>query len=469
MKSIPVSRFCAPVFYFCKSKLKQRPAIRRLANNPFLPFVFIQNVIMFKLPLTGLMVLFFSVQAVAQPSDSKSLKKQQQALQQEMKDLQRKLDATRKTKKASISQLELVKKKIRLREEAISNMNQQVAGLQQSVNSSRNEIENLKEELDTLRVQYTRSVVYAYQNRNNYDFLNFIFSATSFNDALKRVEYLRSYRKFRQQQADNIRQTQDQVRQKLVVVQQKLSEKDAMLADLKSQRSVLQEEREEKNQVLSKLKAKEKQLSAELAAKAKTDKKLKAGIAAAIRREEEKARLAREAERKAEAASSTPAGKKETATKSVAVKKETPYALTPEGKIVSENFENNKGKLPWPVEKGRIKLPFGWYSVPDLKITHNNPGITLETENMASVKAVFSGEVSYVFDIDGNTAVIISHGQYYTSYSNLVSTTVYKGQKVKTGDVLGKAAANSDGQGEIEFVINKGNMNLDPQAWIRKQ
>ena len=265
-------------------------------------------------------------------------------------------------------------------------------------------------------MQYEKSVVYAYRNRSNYDFLNFIFSASSFNDALKRVEYLKSYRSYREQQTNVIKGTQDLLQKKIGSLEFSRKQKDEVLLRQQEEKEQLAEEKKEQDLVINKLKSRESELSKELSAKQKADNKLKASIKAAIDREiklarakalEEEKRL--KAENAAAAAKANAAGAKPDATAveapktdAAAAKKSTSiFNATPEGELISDNFEKNKGKLPWPIDKGNIKVNFGRYSIPNTKITGDNPGLTLETEQGATVKCVFDGEVTSVFDIEG--------------------------------------------------------------------
>jgi septal ring factor EnvC (AmiA/AmiB activator) len=142
---------------------------------------------------------------------------------------------------------------------------------------------------------------------------------------------------------------------------------------------------------------------------------------------------------------------------------------TPEGAIISADFEKNKGRLPWPVEKGNIKIHFGSYKIEGTSIIGNNPGLTLETDAGASVRAIFDGEVTAIFDVEGSTNVLIKHGKYFTTYGNLSGASVSKGQKINAGQVIGKAASNADGNGEIEFVLMQENRNLNPEPWIKRR
>ncbi len=405
---------------------------------------------------------------VAQTSED--LRKQQAEIQREINELKKSLLSTRKNKKASLGELAAVKRKIQLREQAINNISSQIDVIQGTINQSRNDIIKLKRELDTLKVQYEKSVVYAYKNRSNYDFLNFVFSAASFNDAIKRVEYLKTYRNFRQQQAENIRTTQNILEQKISNLELTRKQKDEILQKQEKEKLVLLDERKEKDEVVSKLKAREKEIGKELSAKAKADRKLREGIVAAIRRETEKATKIAEANRKKEAAAA--AAKPNANGTNVVVKPsrpKSPLEDAPEGAIISADFEKNKGRLPWPIEKGNIKIHFGTYSIEGTTVRGNNPGLTLETEPGASVRAVFEGEVITVFDVDGSSAVVIKHGKYFTSYSNLASVNVSKGQKVTAGQLLGRPAANDDGNGEVEFLLMQESRNINPEPWIRKK
>ena len=409
--------------------------------------------------------------------NSEELKRKQSEIQQEIDDLKKSLADTRKNKKANLGQLALIQKKLRLREAAINNINQQINNIQGSINQSRNEVVRLKKELDTLKIQYEKSIVYAYKNRSNYDFLNFIFSAANFNDALKRIEYLKTYRAYREQHASTIKNTQVLLQKKISGLELTRKEKDEVLLKQQKEKLVLSEEKKEKDEFVSKLKAREKELNKELTAKAKLDRKIRDGIAAAIRRETEKARLAELAKRKEDAATAAKTSGA-TATKKTDVAVTRPdastrtksvFEATPEGEIISDNFEKNRGKLPWPIDKGEIKIHFGTYQIPNTKLKGNNPGLTLETEVGGTVKAVFDGEVSSIFDIEGSSVVLIRHGKYFTTYSNLSSVNVSRGSKVKAGQSIGRAAANGDGNGEIEFLLMQENKNLNPESWLRRR
>lgn len=235
---------------------------------------------------------------------------------------------------------------------------------------------------------------------------------------------------------------------------------------------MLVEEKKEKDVVVSKLKSREKELSKELTAKRKFDTKLRAAIKVVIDRE---IRLARERElaeaKKREAAnpkdseSDNASSTTTTAKNTEKATKKSVFEATPEGMIVSDNFEKNKGRLPWPVESGAIKTPFGSYGIEGTKIVGNNPGITIETSGGASIRSVFDGNVSSVFDIEGVSVIMVRHGKYLTTYSGLASVNVSKGDKVKAGQVIGR----SDQNGEIDFLLLQESRNLNPELWLRRR
>lgn len=428
-----------------------------------------------------LMVMAMAAQAVHAQS-SAELKKKQADIQREIDDLRQQLEQTKKYKKKSLSELNLVQKRLRLREAQIRNVNDQINLIQGNINQSWRDILKLRSELDTLKMQYEKSVVYAYKNRSNYDFLNFIFSAGNFNDALKRMAYLKSYRAYREQQAVNIRNTQNQLQLKIAGLNQNKQEKSQVLSEQNKQFKQLEVEKKEKDAVVREIKGQEKELLADLNAKRKQDAKLRKAISAAIRREveAENRRLAAERERRAKeeanAKNDAAAGKTESVAKSNTktdkpakdVKPLAPLPSAEEIKLASDNFEKNRGSLPWPMNAGRITMPFGPHKYEGMEVVYDNQGITIEADAGSSVKAVFDGEVTSVLSIGGTQAVILKHGRYYTTYSNLASVNVSKGQQVKIGQVLGRLEEKDSGRGELEFLItNDKNVNLNPESWLK--
>ncbi|WP_066404611.1 murein hydrolase activator EnvC family protein [Flavisolibacter tropicus] len=455
--------------------------------------------------------LFFGIAAFAQQDKSK-LQNERDAIRKELSDIQTIYNQVKGQRKESIGQLNLIQKKVNLQNQYVNNINQEIHLINDDIYLSAKEIIRLQVELDTLKSQYAKSVIYAYKNRSTYDYLNFIFSASTFNDALKRVSYLRSYRAYRQKQVENIKEMQALITDRKQQLLGKKTQKNAALQNQTKQLAELETQKKEKDAVVAKLKSKESELSKEIAAKKKRDQQLRNQIAAVIKREleaarkkaaeeavarrkreEEDRRKAKEAEAaiaKANAAkNNAPASNNNVTTGSASKGAETVTApattttakasepkenreyrdLTAVDAKLSSSFAGNKGSLPWPV-KGFISIPFGTSKVEGTSLTQDNPGITISTESAgATVSAVFDGEVSAVSNLGDGMAVFIRHGKYFTIYSNLSSVSVSKGAVVKTGQAIGRTAAADDGTGgQLDFMLMIENSNVNPASWLRR-
>ncbi len=418
--------------------------------------------------------------AFTQQPGKAELERERAAIQKEIDDVRRSLDETKRNKKASLAQLNAVQKKLQLRQREINVINQQMEMIEGDINQGWRDITKLKKELDTLKLQYGKSVVYSYKNRSNYDFLNFIFSASSFNDALKRVSYLKSYRAYREEQANNIVRTQDQIQGKITSLNQSRVQKSLVLKEEDKAKEKLEDEKREKDEVVSKLKNREKELLKDFADKKRQDMKISNAITVAINRA--KAAAIAEAKKNAEIAaknnaaaakSNTPNNTPAKTTTIAAatprkIERESTFDADPAAKKLSDNFEKNRGSLPWPIESGRISMRFGPSTIPGTKLFTDNKFLTFETEAGKAVKVIFDGEVSLITYIGDVQAVIVRHGKYFTTYSNLSSVSVTKGQQIKTGQVIGRVAEKEDNLGELELGIsNDVNRSFDPEKWLR--
>jgi len=445
----------------------------------------------------------------AQTGNKDALQKEREKLKNDIAETERILNETKKTTRVNVGQLSLINKKLDLQGNVMSNINGEIRSLTDEIYLSQLEINKMKRVLDTLKLEYSNSMVYAYKNRSNYDFLNFIFSADNFNDAIKRITYLKSYRNYREMQADNILKTQDILENKVKALSNNKIRKNDVLEEKSKELAVLEKQKDEKAKIVNKLKGKQKELTSQVNAKRKQDNQLKNTIAAMIKREIEiaraeaarieKARLAEvarlaEIKRKKDAADAAARAKATPAERNAVAKAETPAApapkpsapepiaaITPEKStgsvLVSSNadialnasFEKNKGALPWPVS-GYVIYNFGNNPLPGGKVVYHNPGVTIGAQVGATVKAVFDGEVTLVSYIEDKQAVFIKHGKYFTVYSNLVSVNVQKGSKVSTGQAIGKAGVDEegDGGGRVDFILMQENDYVNPQAWLRK-
>ena len=428
--------------------------------------------------LTSVIFCFSMAITIGQSKDELERKRRQ--IQSEIDQLQQQQQLISKDKKASIGQLNLIQSKLRKRYAVIENINDEVRLIDNSIFANNREIYRLQKQLDTLRLQYARTIEYAYKNRSSYDMLNFIFTSSSFNDAVKRVAYLKSYRQYREEQVASIQRTKDELSIRIRQLSENKAQKSKTLEEQNQQKKMLEEEKREKAGFVNKLKAREKELSKELAAKRKLDRDLQAAIAAVVRREIQKAaderKRAEAAKRLEEAnnASTKPVGAAPSTTTpssrpAAPARREAVLESTPEVTRVSVGFENNRRNLPWPVDAAMVTSGFGRRPIEGTTLFEENIGITIATQKGGSVKSVFEGVVKSVFDVAGSMAVTIQHGKYFTTYYNLSSATVSKGSQVSMGQVIGKAGVNDDGDGEIMFVVNNESTFVDPQGWLKSK
>jgi len=422
-------------------------------------------------------------------NEKAELERERKEIQNELREIQGMYNQVKGQTKQSLGQVNMLNRKIILQERLINSINKELRFIDDDIYLSNLEIYRLEKQLDTLKSQYARTIVYAYKNRSSFDYVNFIFSANSFNDALRRVSYLKSYRAFREQQVSTIQETQQLIRKKQQQQLGRKTQKSQTLTSQNKERTELTVQKKEKDAVVSKLKSQEKELQKQIANKKKRDQNIKNAITAIIRREieagkKEEARLA--AIRKAEedrnrvanpAANNKPnnnanAGNASNKPTTAPVTKPTASYLELNEKDIAlgADFAVNKGKLPWPVDRAIVSVPFGPYTIEETNLRGNNPGLTLITPSAGvPVKAVFEGTVSAIHNYGDGLAIIIKHGKYYTTYSNLSGASVSKGMTVKTGQVIGKAGENEDGSGgQVDFMLMIESKETNPAAWLRR-
>ena len=427
------------------------------------------------LRLTAIFLFMLPFMALSvQGQTREELERKRKEIQQEIEELQRTQNAISKDKKASLGQLNLVQSKLKKRNAVIENINSQVKLIDNNIFSNNREIYRLQKQIDTLKEHYGRTIEYAYKNSSNYDMLNFIFTSTSFNDAVKRISYLKSYRNYRDEQVATINKTKVTLQNKIATLSENKKEKSQVLVEQSKQMKILEVEKKEKSGVVSQLKSREKELAKELAAKKRVGRDLQNAIASIIRREIEAAqkKAAAEAKKLAEANAAKPkSSTPETAPAKApaGARKANVLESTPEVTRVSVGFENNRRNLPWPVDKASVRSGFGKQQIEGTTLFEDNAGIYIGTEVGIAVKAVFEGIVASVYDVAGSQSVTLKHGKYFTTYYNLSGVTVSKNQQVKMGQVIGRAGENDDGDGEILFMVNIEKIFIDPQLWLKSK
>ena len=399
-----------------------------------------------------------SFNSFSQISEKEALQDKKAKIQKEIKLTNTLLQKAKKEKNQSVTTLNTLNKQIQSRQEIIQALDLevkmasvQIANLKQQIQETQQSIVTQQELLDTLKSEYALMIRHAYFNRNAYDRLAFVFSSQSYNQAFKRLRYLQEYSQFRQKQVEEIKLAEQKLsdellalkRQKVLLTVAK-NEKIQSLESSQIEVGILDSEQSSQKTLLSKLRKKEKQLKKELQSKQRLAKELDKQIRKII---EEEIRLA----------------------KTKASKESDVLALTPEEQELADNFTSNKGKLPWPVERGVIIERFGLQAHPVLRgIETFNNGVKITTEEGALIRAVFEGNVSRIIDIPGaGKAVILSHGDYFSVYSNLLEVFVKRGQSVllkeKIGTVLTKTNTN---ESVTELQIWKGSEKMDPSSWL---
>jgi septal ring factor EnvC (AmiA/AmiB activator) len=427
--------------------------------------------------------VLLSLSCFAQNQEKAELEKKKRQTLQEIEQLNRQFEEIKKNRKESLGQLALIQNKIRLRNQVIENINRQVRVINKDIDYSYREMLRLRKDLDTLKMNYAQNVVYSYKNRSNYDFLNFLFSASNFNDAIRRVAYMRAYRSFRTHQAEAIAKTETLYRDKINQLRENRKEKTIVLEDETKEKTELEKDRNEQDHIVKKLKSREKEVNKIIAAKRKQANELEAAIKAVVKREielakkeaerkakEERERKVREEKEMAAREKTKPTAEKEKPVikKEEPVKKQESYLeYNKEDLALGNSFESNKGKLPFPVDNGYISIPFGTYTVPGTNIKGSQDFITIAAPVGTVVKAVFEGEVVSIFDVGGMSAVMLKHGKYFTTYSNLNSTQVSKGQTVKIGQSIGRVGENLEGEGQLDFILTRESQMQNPQSWLR--
>ena len=407
----------------------------------------------------------------------KQLQSEITSLQKEISTANQLLKKTKKDKEMTLNEVNLLDKKIKQREQLIKAYNEQIAVLDEEINAGQSNIKTLNADLGKLRKEYAKMLTFANKNRSHYDKLGFVFASQNFNQAFRRLRYIREFSDARKVKMDQIASTERRISGEVEASQQAREEQAALLKDEKEQQEALKKEKEELNSQVAKLKKKEGNLQQDIKNKQQQTQKLQKAIddiiAEEIRKANAEAERKRLEEAKKKAAANKDKGKTATTTAPAtpATSKEKGMALTPSEQTLSSNFVNNKGKLPWPVERGVVSSSYGKHaSVVSSKVTVTNNGIDIATTEGAKARAVFDGEVASVAKLVGsNTVVIIRHGEYFTVYSNLENVTVKRGDKVKTKQNIGTVHTNkNENKTEIHFELLKEQSRQNPANWLSK-
>lgn len=407
--------------------------------------------------------------------DRNKLEKQKAKLEKEIASMNAILKETKKTKRMSTSELQVLKKKIKSRQRLIKNISSQMGMLNNEIKSTKKSIGELCKEIEGLKESYAQMLRYAQRNKTATDKLLFIFAAKDYKEAYQRYIFFRQFGDMQKKKLLQIREKTDELSKRTNELEVKKTNQESLLQQEMKNKDALNKEKTEKEKTVRSLQKQEKQITKNLKNKQAQVKKLQKQIDNAIAAEVQKQKqLAAAKKKKMQAqANSYSADKKQVAANKAAMetakKKNYTIATTPEEVTLSSNFEANKGKLPWPSVKGVVVSSYGVHAHPEIKGTQvENKGIDIRTTKGSAVRAVFDGEVSRVAKGPAGMVVIIRHGEYMTVYANLQSVSVKSGSKVSTKQTIGIVNTNEDGVSEFKFQIFKGTHHLNPSVWLSK-
>ena len=417
---------------------------------------------------------------------SEKLQKEQKIIEKKISQTKALLDKVKNNAKNSFTELKLLDKQIKNREELVRIYDGQVRVAEIKVIEKENEIKQLVTRLDNLKKQYKKMIFFAYKNRNKAGRLMFLLSSNSYNEAQKRNLYLKKVANLQRKQVGLIKQHQGLINDEIVSIKEEKTSKEIALNEKKSEREKIEYDKSLKEKSHLKFKQEEDKLYALLKEDEKKKTELKSRINAAIKAE---IAAANEVERKKEAervlAEQAAAAKKETKKKDVKTdvvttekKKEPEKTVKPvlpissEGAIVGKNFEANKGRLPSPVSNGTITEKYGKNPHPTLAgVFTNNNGIDITCIANSKARAVFEGVVSAVINVNGaGKVVIIKHANFRTVYSNLQESRVKLGDKITSKQEIGTIMLDNGSVSifhfEIHMVVGLDTQSLNPSLWI---
>jgi septal ring factor EnvC (AmiA/AmiB activator) len=422
-------------------------------------------------------LLFICMTSVlwSQSSQQEKLEQRKAEIQKEIRDNEKLLLSVKSKEKSAMNVFMIQKNKIRLKEILINTSEKQAKYLANDMYINQMEINKLNKELAVLKEDYAKMIVKSYKSRSEQSRAMFILSSDNFLQAYKRAQYLKQYTSFRKNQGEEIKSksvelvnynnklsVQKIAKQKLIAENEK--EKIGLVKEKQEQEKLVNSIKKDKNKIVSDIRKKQRE--------SKTiDKQIDRLIREAIAEANRKAALEKaKARALAKNANASP---KEVA---AAIAKEpvssSRIELTPEAKLIADNFRANRGSLPWPVEKGFISLGYGDQAHPiyNTLVIHNS-GVEITTNEGASARAVFGGEVASVMVLSPvNKAVMIQHGDYFTIYQNLSSVSVNKGDKISIKQVLGRVRTNGDtGKTVIKFLLLQNTTYTNPQGWLSRK
>lgn len=384
----------------------------------------------------------------SQNNKKQELENRRQELRKEIKKINQLQAETRSKQKSQLSLIEEFNYKIGVLSNLIKVTNQQANYLTREINSNQKKITGLREELKLLKEAYASMIVKSYKSKNKQSKVMFLLSSDNFKQAYKRLQYIKQYTAYQKEQGESIKQKTQELQDINIDLLNQKKEKDKLIAENRETQKNLEVTKKEHETIIKSIQKDMSRYTAQIREKQQEADRIDAEIEKII-----KAAIAKSNARAGKSSSSTS------------------FALTAEEKILASNFTANKGKLPWPVEKGFVRVGYGSQPHPlNRSLTIKSNGVKIATEKNAKVRAVFDGEVMSVTKLKNmNPMVMISHGNYITTYSNLSKVYVKEGDKVSTKQDIGEVGIDtSTGETILRFIISKESSTQNPAHWIYK-
>jgi murein hydrolase activator len=414
-----------------------------------------------KFLLTVLVFFCCTIKMWSQPPTQEQLEERKARIQLEIQEKEQLLKSVKNKEKSVVSQLIIQKEKIGLKEKLIKTTEKQTKLLNNDIYINQVKINQLNKDLVQLRKDYAEMILKSYKSRSEQSRAMFLLSSENFLQAYKRAQYMKQYASYRKMQGQEIEGKTKQLMgyTNKIVVQK--NEKEKLIQENVKEKSELEKEKQEQEKIARQIQKEKGKIVAEIKKKQQETRKIDQQIQKLVRE-------AIAAANRRTAAANAKANPKTTAAEKKAIETSTKIILTPEGKIVSDNFKANKGRLPWPVEKGAITLGYGDQPHPVFKtLMVHNSGIEISTESGATARAVFSGEVAQVQQITPlKKAVLIKHGDFFTIYQNLSTVNVQVGDKVSAKETLGKIRTDGDGLTILKFLVSQNSVYFNPTTWL---
>lgn len=395
-----------------------------------------------------LMTLLLFLTADLSAQTKAQLEEQREALEQEIQEINSILASNRRKKSNVLSEVDDLTRKINTREKLIRVYNQEVNLITNEINTNARKIDRLRDKLKKLKKEYAQMIRQSYKSNSSQNRIMFLLSSESFFQAYKRVQYLKQYANYRREQGKEIAKETQKLQKLNNELFDKREEKESLLTKNKAVKNQLEKDQASQKALIAEIKHKENKFERKIRKNQRQIDKIEAQLDKIV-----KTAIASENEDTGDASAKAD------------------FKLTPEAKALASNFEKNKGKLPWPVDKGYVAVGFGTRQHPIVKSAKiSSGGVRITTEKNGIAKAVFDGKVSKVYLLPGgNNGVIIKHGNYFTNYYNLNKVFVDNGQQVKTGDELGVIGiGNATQETTLKFHIWREFDKLNPQKWVYK-